>query len=74
MLRVGTCVIVRVHEKAQGFMSLQDVLLRYPEKIVREWVHPFHTGISDRFSRRPLDELNPLVSEAVDASFSLLAR
>ncbi len=43
--------------KAQGSMSLRDVLLRYREKIVREWVDQLHTKISDRYSKRPLDEL-----------------
>ncbi len=55
--------------KAQGFMSLRDVLLRYREKIVREWVDQLHPEISDRYSRRSLDELIPLFSEAVDANF-----
>lgn len=55
-------------------MSLRVVLLRYREKIVREWVSQFHTEISDRYSRRPLDELIPLVSEAVNTNFSLLVQ
>jgi PAS domain S-box-containing protein len=53
-------------------MYLAEILTRYRERIIDEWIHRLRTEVSERYSRRPTDELLETVSRANDASFTVL--
>jgi PAS domain S-box-containing protein len=53
-------------------MDLQNILKKYREKIIQEWVERLHSGPSKRYRERPLDELRMTVAGAYDASHAVL--
>lgn len=53
-------------------MYLADILGRYSDAIVGEWVDRLHNEVCDRYSLRPREELLATVSRANDACFSAL--
>ncbi|OPY64435.1 MAG: Sporulation kinase E [Syntrophorhabdus sp. PtaU1.Bin050] len=55
-------------------MDLERILTRYRGRIIKKWVDRLHSGVSDRYSQRPLDELFVTVSAACDASYAVLVR
>ncbi|MBM4277882.1 MAG: PAS domain S-box protein [Deltaproteobacteria bacterium] len=53
-------------------MNLLEILKKYRQQIVDEWVHRLHTEVSERYSVRPLDELFHTVSRAYDGNYAVL--
>ncbi|MCX8117669.1 MAG: PAS domain S-box protein [Desulfobacterota bacterium] len=53
-------------------MNLHEILSKYRNRMVEEWVHRLHTEVSDRYRGRPLDELFYTVSMANEANFAVL--
>jgi PAS domain S-box-containing protein len=53
-------------------MNLVEILKRYHERIVDEWIHRLHTEVSERYRGRPVDELFRTVSRANEANFAVL--
>lgn len=51
-------------------MPLASILERHREAIVEEWVRRLHESVSERYRRRPLDELFITVSRANEASYA----
>ena len=55
-------------------MNLQSILKKYREQIIKEWIDHLHSGVSERYKKRPLDELLITVTAAYDASCSVLLK
>lgn len=55
-------------------MRLAEILSGYREKIIQDWIHLLHEGVSQRYSERPREELLITVSRAFDASADVLLR
>lgn len=55
-------------------MNLQSILKKYRERIIKEWIDHLHSGVSERYKKRPLDELLVTVTAAYDASCAVLIR
>ena len=55
-------------------MNLQSILKKYREQIIKEWINHLHSGVSERYKKRPLDELLITVTAAYDASCSVLLK
>jgi PAS domain S-box-containing protein len=53
-------------------MGLSRILTSYRDQMISEWVHRLHSGVSERYSGRPLEELYITVSRANDAVFAVL--
>lgn len=53
-------------------MNLSEILKKYRQQIVDEWIHRLHTEVSERYSGRPLGELFQTVSKANDANYAVL--
>jgi PAS domain S-box-containing protein len=53
-------------------MNLVEILKRFHEQIVDEWIHRLHTGVSERYRGRPAVELFRTVSRANEANFAVL--
>ncbi len=53
-------------------MPLASILIKYQQSIVDEWVRRLHESVSERYSKRPLDELYVTVSRANEASYAVL--
>jgi len=53
---------------------LQSILKKYREQIIKEWIDHLHSGVSERYKKRPLDELLITVTAAYDASCSVLLK
>jgi PAS domain S-box-containing protein len=53
-------------------VDLARILRDYREQIVEEWVRCLHTGLSERYRDRPLDELSITVTAAYDAQCAVL--
>jgi PAS domain S-box-containing protein len=53
-------------------MPLASILEKYRDTIVKEWIRRLHESVSERYSKRPLDELFVTVSRANDASHAVL--
>jgi PAS domain S-box-containing protein len=53
-------------------MNLVEILKKYREQIVDEWIHRLHTEVSERYCGRPVDELFHTVSRANEANFAVL--
>lgn len=49
-------------------MNLEEVLSVYRSRMITEWVNRLHSGSSERYAQRPLDELGITVSAAYDGS------
>lgn len=58
--------------QAKGKMDFRDLLLRYREDIIQEWVHRLRTEISPRYLSRPVKEYDQTVFSAFDAYFEVL--
>lgn len=54
------------------YVNLARILKRYRKQIIEEWIHRLHTGASERYRERPLEELFITVSAAYDASCAVL--
>jgi len=55
-------------------VNLQSILKKYREQIINEWIDHLHSGVSERYKKRPLDELVITVTAAYDASCSVLLK
>ncbi len=55
-------------------MNLEEVLSVYRSRMITEWVNRLHSGSSERYAQRPLDELGITVSAAYDGSCSVLIK
>lgn len=53
-------------------MNLLEILKKYHNQMVEEWIHRLHTEVSDRYNVRPLGELFHTVSKANDANYAVL--
>lgn len=53
-------------------MYLESILKKYREQIIDEWIACLHSGSSERYRQRPLDELRITVAGAYDASHAVL--
>jgi len=53
-------------------MTLQGILKKYRKQIIEEWIERLHSGSSERYRQRPLDELRITVAGAYDASHAVL--
>ena len=53
-------------------MNLVEILKKYREQIVDEWIYRLHTEVSERYRGRPVDELFRTVSRASEANFAVL--
>ena len=53
-------------------MPLASILERRRDTIVKEWVRRLHESVSERYRKRPLDELFITVSRANEASYAVL--
>ncbi len=53
-------------------MNLVEILKKYRERIVEEWIYRLHTEVSERYRGRPVDELFRTVSRANEANFAVL--
>ncbi|HVN22477.1 MAG TPA: ATP-binding protein [Syntrophorhabdales bacterium] len=53
-------------------MPLASILERYQKIIIEEWIRRLHQSVSERYSKRPLDELLITVSRANDANYAVL--
>ncbi len=53
-------------------MDLSEILKKYRQRIVDEWIHRLHTEVSDRYAERPLDELFHTVSRAYNGNYGVL--
>jgi PAS domain S-box-containing protein len=53
-------------------VDLVEILQKHREHIIEEWVNSLHTGASERYRERPLEELFITVSAAYDASCAVL--
>lgn len=53
-------------------MNLLEILKKYNNQMVEEWIHRLHTEVSDRYHVRPLGELFHTVSKANDANYAVL--
>jgi len=58
--------------KTQLEMDLKELLEKYRNKVIDEWIYRLHTEVSERYSARPLDELFQTVSKAADANYYAL--
>lgn len=53
-------------------MNLLEILKKYRQSIVDEWIHRLHTEVSERYCNRPIDELFKTVSTANEANYAVL--
>lgn len=53
-------------------MNLKGILKNYRELIIAEWIKRLHSGSSERYRKRPLDELYITVAAAYDASHAVM--
>lgn len=53
-------------------MDLAELLRMYRNEIIKEWVVKIRTDISERYSRRPVEEVHNTITEATDANFSFM--
>lgn len=53
-------------------MNLKSILKIYREQIITDWIERLHSGLSERYRKRPLDELRITVAAAYDASHAVL--
>lgn len=53
-------------------MNLVEILKKYRNQMVEEWIYRLHTEVSDRYRGRPLGELFHTVSMANEANFAVL--
>jgi len=53
-------------------VDLSEILKKYRQRIVDEWIHRLHTEVSDRYAERPLDELFHTVSRAYNGNYGVL--
>lgn len=53
-------------------MDLKGLLERQRDEVIEEWVRRILTEVSERYSRRPVEEVRKTISEATDAYFSAL--
>ncbi len=53
-------------------MNLENILRKYRDQIIEEWIERLHSGSSERYRERPLDELRITVAGAYDASHAVL--
>jgi PAS domain S-box-containing protein len=53
-------------------MNLHNILKKYREEIIQQWVEHLHSGVSERYRERPLDELRMTAAGAYDASHAVL--
>lgn len=55
-------------------MYLQNILKKYREQIIKEWMNHLHSSVSERYNKRSLDELLITVTAAYDASCAVLIK
>jgi PAS domain S-box-containing protein len=55
-------------------VNLQNILNKYREKIIKEWIDHLHSGVSERYKKRSIDELLITVTAAYDASCAVLLK
>lgn len=53
-------------------MDLRGILEKYRESIIEAWIESLHSGWSERYKRRPHDELRITVTAAYDAGHAVL--
>jgi len=53
-------------------MDLKDILIKYRDAIIEEWIEHLQSEVSSRYNKRPRDELVITVSAAYDASYFVL--
>ncbi len=53
-------------------MYLEKILTSHREEIIKKWIHLLHTEISERYKKRPEDELFVTCSSACDAGYAVL--
>jgi PAS domain S-box-containing protein len=53
-------------------VNLKTILKIYREQIITDWIENLHSGLSERYRKRPLDELRITVAAAYDASHAVL--
>jgi PAS domain S-box-containing protein len=53
-------------------MYLEKILTSHREEIIRKWIHLLHTSVSERYRKRPKDELFVTCSSACDAGYAAL--
>ena len=53
-------------------MELERILKKYRTQIIEEWIERLHSGPSERYRERPLDELRITVTGAYDSSHAVL--
>jgi len=53
-------------------VNLKSILKIYREQIIADWIERLHSGLSERYRNRPLDELHITVAAAYDASHAVL--
>lgn len=53
-------------------MNLYNILNKYREQTIKEWIEHLRSGLSERYKMRPLDELRVTVAAAYDASHAVL--
>ncbi len=53
-------------------MDLKRLLETHRDEIMGEWVRRILTEVSDRYSRRPVEEVRGTISEATEANFAVL--
>ena len=53
-------------------MDLAEILRRYREHFIKEWIHYLHTNVSERYRGRPTEELYITVAAAYDAHSAVL--
>jgi len=53
-------------------VNLENILRKYRDQIIEEWIERLHSGSSERYRERPLDELRITVAGAYDASHAVL--
>jgi len=55
-------------------VNLQSILKKYREQIITEWIDHLHSGVSERYKKRSIDELLITVTAAYDASCAVLLK
>ncbi len=55
-------------------MYLAEILTKYRDKIIDEWIVRLHGEVSSRYAGRPLEELLKTVAGACDASFNVVVK
>ena len=53
-------------------MHLENILTAHREEIINKWIYLLHTEVSERYKKRPEDELFVTCSSACDAGYAAL--